>query len=80
MSFNTKALEGKDFEDAIVKYAVSQNCDLIAIMNMDDGFLGNLFGDSSEQELITNDAQIPVLIANPKVMSSMDSFTVTGGA
>ncbi len=52
-----------------MRYGVSNNCDLIAIMNMDDGFISSLMGGSSEQELITNEAQIPVLIVNPTVVA-----------
>ncbi|MBT6439134.1 MAG: universal stress protein [Flavobacteriales bacterium] len=73
VSFTTKVSEGDDdFEGNIIRYAVSNNCDLIAIMNLDDGFLSNIMGESSEQELITNEAQIPVLVVNP-------TATITGG-
>ncbi|MDB4754907.1 universal stress protein [bacterium] len=73
VSFTTKVSEGDyDFEGNIIRYAVSNNCDLIAIMNLDDGFLSNIMGESSEQELITNEAQIPVLVVNP-------TATTTGG-
>jgi nucleotide-binding universal stress UspA family protein len=69
VSFATHITDGPgDFEENIIRFAVSNNCDLIAIMNMDDGFLSNIMGESSEQELITNEAQIPVLIVNPTVV------------
>ncbi|MBL4623603.1 MAG: universal stress protein [Flavobacteriales bacterium] len=71
VSFATHVADGDgDFEENIIRFAVSNNCDLIAIMNLDDGFLSNIMGESSEQELITNEAQIPVLIVNPTVVVS----------
>ena len=71
VSFTTKVSDGEgDFEENIIRYAVSSNCDLIAIMNLDDGFLSNIMGESSEQELITNEAQIPVLVVNPTADST----------
>ena len=70
VSFATHIADGDgDFEENIIRFAVSNNCDLIAIMNMDDGFLSNIMGESSEQELITNEAQIPVLVVNPTVVT-----------
>ena len=53
------------FEKEVVKHAVTINADLIAIMNLNRN---NLFGTitaNNEQYVITNDAQIPVLIINP---------------
>ena len=53
------------FEKEVVKHAVTINADLIAIMNLNRN---NLFGTitaNDEQYIITNDAQIPVLIINP---------------
>lgn len=52
------------FEKALVEFAVAKDADLIAIMNLTENNLLNL-GGGREQHLITNEAQIPVMIANP---------------
>ena len=61
------------FEKALIKFAVAKDADLIAIMNMQENNLLNL-GGGREQHLITNEAQIPVMIANPIAKS------VSGGS
>ena len=38
-------------------------------MNLQSGGLINLFGGGFEQQLITNEAQIPVMCINPKETS-----------
>ena len=81
VSFTTHVADDNDIADEIIRFSLEKNADLIAIMNEQDGFLDTLLSSSSrEQVLITNQAQIPVLILNPKVTSSMTSFTVSGGA
>lgn len=62
------------FDKALVKFAVAKDADLIAIMNMQENSLLGLLGSSFEQHLITNEAQIPVIIANPV------STTVSSGS
>ncbi|WP_343784085.1 universal stress protein [Wandonia haliotis] len=53
------------FDKEVVKYAVKNDADLIAIMNLQkNSFLG-ILGANYEQYMITNDAQIPVLMVNP---------------
>ena len=53
------------FDKEVVKYAVSVDADLIAIMNMNRSSLLNVLSSSHEQYVITNDALIPTLIINP---------------
>lgn len=53
------------FDKEVVKHAVKVNADLIAIMNLQKHQLLGLFGSNHEQYMITNEAQIPVLIVNP---------------
>ncbi len=59
-----KAFEKGDFVKQIIRYSASINADFIAILNLNyrsiTAFLKNL-----EEELITNEAQIPVLMVNP---------------
>lgn len=53
------------FDKEVVKHAIKVNADLIAIMNLQKHQLLGLFGSTHEQYMITNEAQIPVLIINP---------------
>ena len=53
------------FDKEVVKYAVSVEADLIAIMNLNRGSFLNAFSSNYEQYIITNDALIPALIVNP---------------
>lgn len=56
-----------NFNETTVRYAKENNCDLIAIMNMQkDSILGGVLSKQYEQELLTNDEQIPVLVVNPR--------------
>lgn len=65
IEFTTHIAED-DFEKAIVRLATSIDADLIAIMNMQaNKVAGNFFSNSSEQHLITNEAQIPICVVNP---------------
>ena len=55
-----------DFVKAVIKHAVSVDADLIAIMNLAQGNIFGVLGVPYEQEVITNEAQIPVMCMNPK--------------
>lgn len=54
-----------NFDKEVVKHAVKVNADLIAIMNLQKNSILGLLGANHEQYMITNEAQIPVLIVNP---------------
>jgi nucleotide-binding universal stress UspA family protein len=70
IEYDVEVVEG-DFAKEIIKYAVKHECDLIAIVNNSvERVGGNLFASSSEQALITNDAQIPVVLLNPKDLTT----------
>jgi nucleotide-binding universal stress UspA family protein len=56
----------------LLKFSASVDADLICIMNFHDNGLMNVFSSSYEQQLITNDAQIPVLCVNPVDTYIMD--------
>lgn len=63
------------FKKQLINYSVNINADLIVIVNTQQGaFLPDFLG-SDEQEVITNDAQIPVLIANPSRKFIPTSFS-----
>ena len=53
------------FDKEVVKYAVSVDADLIAIMNLQRNSLFAALTSNHEQYIITNDALIPTLIVNP---------------
>jgi nucleotide-binding universal stress UspA family protein len=77
LAFATEYLEGRgidyememitgksDFVKSMLKYSAAIEADLICIVNShDSGFMG-MFSSSEEQQVINNDAQIPVLCVN----------------
>lgn len=70
IQYTTTILEG-DFTKEIISYSVANDCDLIMIVNSSvERIAGNLFASSSEQAIITNDAQIPVCLINPKDLTT----------
>jgi nucleotide-binding universal stress UspA family protein len=56
--------KGGDFVKQIIRYSASINADFIAVLNLNYRSI-NAFLKQSEEELITNEAQIPVLMVNP---------------
>jgi nucleotide-binding universal stress UspA family protein len=64
ISYTVKiATEKGSFEKQVNSYAEEINADLIAIVNSNSGF--GFFVNGEEQEIITNEAHIPVLCVNP---------------
>lgn len=53
------------FVKDVVRYAASIEADLIGIMNLHEKSLMGILGQTYEQQIITNEAQLPVLIINP---------------
>jgi nucleotide-binding universal stress UspA family protein len=53
------------FDKEVVKYAVSVDADLIAIMNLNRSSFLSAITANYEQYILTNDALIPTLIVNP---------------
>jgi hypothetical protein len=53
------------FVKSLLKYSAAVEADLICIMNFYDNSLMSIFNQSYEQQVITNEAQIPVLCVNP---------------
>jgi nucleotide-binding universal stress UspA family protein len=58
--------DSNDFVKAVVKHAVKVDADLITIMNLAQGNIFGVLGVPYEQEIITNEAQIPVMCMNPR--------------
>jgi len=53
------------FVKDVVRHAAAIDADLISIMNLHEKSLMGILGQTYEQQIITNEAQIPVLIINP---------------
>ena len=53
------------FKKQLIHFAAKINADMIAIVNTREGALLPDFFGSEEQEVIANDAEIPVIITNP---------------
>jgi hypothetical protein len=64
-----------DFVKSVIKHAVSVDADLIAIMNLAQGNIFGVLGVPYEQEVITNEAQIPVMCMNPRETASGGGWT-----
>lgn len=54
------------FVDAVIRYAMQVDADLITIMNLARGNIFGVLGVPYEQEIITNEAMIPVMLLNPR--------------
>ena len=72
VNFTVSHTNGMDtFENELIRFSQNIGADMIAIVNHHEGGLTNLLGNNFDQNVITNDAKIPVLIAN-----SVDNTTV----
>ncbi|MBX2981056.1 MAG: universal stress protein [Flavobacteriales bacterium] len=59
-------VDSNKFVDAVINHAMSVDADLITIMNLARGNIFGVLGVPYEQELITNEAMIPVMLLNPR--------------
>lgn len=66
----TIAKDGEDFAKEVIRLSVKMDADLIAIMNLKQNSLLGMLGGSYEQEMITNEPQIPIMCMNPRDTSS----------
>lgn len=78
VKFTTTVAENdaNHFVEDILKLAKEKNADLIAIMNHGGGALPAIFGDSFEQQMITNDSKIPVMCVTPKESSFLSGRVI----
>ncbi|MCC6540701.1 MAG: universal stress protein [Flavobacteriales bacterium] len=67
-----------DFVKAVLRHAVEMDADLIAIMNLTEGNIFGLLGVPYEQEIIANEAQIPVVCMNPIATGVGGGWTMQG--
>jgi 3-deoxy-D-arabino-heptulosonate 7-phosphate (DAHP) synthase len=61
----TEAKSEGSFVKSLLKYSAAVEADMICIMNFYESSIRYVFNSSYEQQVITNDAQIPVLCVNP---------------
>ncbi len=63
----TKVTDSKSgsFDDGIIAHAKDIDADLVCILNLAANSLVGMLGNSYVQNILTNEAQIPVLIVNP---------------
>lgn len=78
VKFTTTVAENdaNHFVEDILKLAQAKNADLIAIMNHGGGALPAIFGDSFEQQMITNENKIPVMCVTPKESSFLSGRVI----
>ena len=62
----TIADSGQDFVKEVIRHANAVNADLISIMNLTEGNIFGRLGVPYEQEIMTNEGQIPVIIMKPR--------------
>ncbi|HAI00428.1 MAG TPA: hypothetical protein DCL98_02890 [Flavobacteriales bacterium] len=56
---------GASFVKDVIRYTASIEADLISIMNFREKSLMGILGQTYEQQIITNEAEIPVMVLNP---------------
>ena len=62
----------------MVRHAVKLDADLITIMNLAQGNIFGVLGVPYEQEILTNEAHIPVMCMNPRETSVGGGWTMQG--
>jgi len=67
-----------DFVKAVVKYANGIDADLITIMNLTEGNIFGILGVPYEQEIIANEAMIPVMCMKPVETGVNSGWTMQG--
>lgn len=68
-----------NFVKQMLAFAENVDADLIAVVNSQERGVHELFSGTAERDTITNDAQIPVMVVNPTVVSSAKiAFFIAG--
>lgn len=65
--------DSADFVKGVLRYAVKVDADLITIVNMLQNSIFGVLGVPNEQEVITNEPQIPVMCMNPLTIGHTDA-------
>lgn len=63
-------VDSSKFVDAVIRHARQVDADLITIMNLARGNIFGVLGVPYEQEIITNEAMVPVMLLNPRESSA----------
>ncbi len=74
----TEILNPKNFDEEVINYAKNAKADLIAIMNLSKNQMFTGISSKHEQNMITNDAQIPVLLVNPVTRANSVQYLFAG--
>ncbi len=65
--------DSADFVKGVIRYSVKVDADLITIVNMLQNSIFGVLGVPNEQEVITNEPQIPVMCMNPLTIGHTDA-------
>ena len=78
VNFTVSHTNGMDsFEKELIRFSQDLGADMIAIVNHQEDALSNLLGSNFDQNVITNEAKIPVMIVNAKNLTKLtDVFQV----
>ena len=78
VNFTVSHTNGMDsFEKELIRFSQDLGADMIAIVNHHEGALAGLLGSNFDQNVITNEAKIPVMIVNSKDLTKVgDIFQV----
>jgi nucleotide-binding universal stress UspA family protein len=79
INFEIKAVSNKvDFAKETIDYSQSINANLILIMTSKTLTFADYIMGPSEQQIIANEAKIPVMVVNPRPKALIGSFSTTG--
>lgn len=67
--------DSSKFVEAVISHAMAVDADLITIMNLARGNIFGVLGVPYEQEIITNEAMIPVMLLNPRESSASGGWS-----
>ncbi len=67
-----------DFVKAVIKHSIEIDADLITIMNLTEGNIFGVLGVPYEQEIIANEAMIPVMCMKPVDTGVNSGWTMQG--
>lgn len=67
----------ESFSDKVIQIAESKSCDLIATVNHHEDGIKNIFGWGFDQNMLENNANIPVLTMNVKPVGTVNDIFMT---
>lgn len=73
------AKESGNFVKQMLRFATENDADLIAVVNSQERGVHELLSGTSEREIITNEAEIPVMVVNPlSLTNSRIAYFIAG--